>query len=1041
MDQKYIPLHVHTATGSVGDSILGIPEYVKKAKEYGVNALAITDHGSMGAIYSFATECQEAGINPVIGMEAYVVNDSSKKDKDHGRTASHHLVLLARTTEGIKNLLSIHNHAATEGFYYEPRTDWEHIQKYGNGIIGLSACVGGEIPQAILAGDLDYAKDLIGFYKESLDEFYLELQPGNFDAQLQVNRALVKLSEEMDVPLVVTNDIHYLDADDAVRHDYHVKLGRKSKADDGFVYPDTCYWFMDANAIKKHFVYDDIVTENVVAKAIDMTAKIADNCTAKLDTELHMPVFPTNNEETEEEMLYRMCYSRLMGMIENKPNPQEYVDRLDYELTVIREKGFCGYFLIVQDYVNWARENGIAVGPGRGSAAGSLVAHLLGITQPDPVKYGLLFERFLDPHRKKIPDIDVDFSVDGRDRMFQYAVEKYGYDRCALVSTLGTRKAKAAIHDAARILGYEPSVGNEIAKLIPDVYYGDDGEKKKDLDIKSSIEVVPELKKMSEKYHDILKLATDLEGLPSSKGIHAAGIIISPESLLSKAPLIKSNKDRVLATALNLGDAEKFLVKFDFLALATLDVINAVEKEVGWKFDYDDESLLHDDAVWNIISSRNTTGIFQIASKTYKDRMPRLKPRSIEELAACLALVRGPAISAHTDETYMRIVEGKEDIQKIHPLYDEVTSDTKGILVYQEQVMHLAVAFGMDLSTGYQLVKLGQKKKMKELGEYRAEFVTLASKKDCDEETANKIFDMVVRSAEYSFNYSHAVSYAFITYASAYLKVHYPLEFARALLTNTYARNKDKEYDMVLEDCRRQGIQFLPADFVKSNWEFSVENGKIRIGLCAVKGFGEKAVEAITNIRGSLENTKTIGELYSAIEDSEEARALNKKVMTVAVFSGLLDSFRKEGESRADLCAQYFAARGKKEEVPDEVKLSAKETFSTEADDAALEEIFYCGQFIYDPSNELSSFGWNNIKNKASFEADGYIRKVKIIKTKAKENMAFLTMATGDGDIEATVFPNVMRKVGQILRSKSMIRFHATKDNQDACILRSASAM
>lgn len=753
MSQKYYPLHVHTSLGSVGDSILGISEYVNKAKEYGLDALAITDHGSMSAMYEFAIECKKNNVKPIIGMEAYVTDDNSLKDKNHKNGTARHLVLLARTTEGLKNLLSIHNQAATEGFYYTARTDWDHLQKLGKGIIALSACVGGEIPQAILEDDHEKVANLIGFYKECFDEFYLELQPGTFPEQIKVNQQLTQYAKSFNVPLIVTNDIHYLTADDAKRHDYHVKLGRKKVTDDnGFIYPDTCYWFMNREDIMDSFCYDDQVTREIVGKAIDRAADVAARCSIDFSSHLFMPAYPVPTGQTEEEVLYRKCFTQLNRVIETKADPQAYVDRLNYELGVIKEKGFCGYFLVVQDYVNHARDNGIPVGPGRGSAAGSLVANMLGISQADPIEYGLLFERFLDPHREAVPDIDIDFAPgeEGREKMFHYAVEKYGYDHCALVSTIGIRHAKGAIHDAARILGYEVAVGNEIAKLIPDVYYGDDGEKKKDLDIQSSIEVIPELKRMRKTHGDIIDLAIKLEGLPASKSIHAAGILISPVSLLDKIPLIKSNKENVLATSLTLEGAEESFVKFDFLGLATLTVIKNTEESCGWSFDFQDDSLLHDDAVWDVIGSRNTTGLFQIASKTYKDRMPRLKPRSIEELAACLALVRGPAISAKTDEVYMQIIEGKKKVQLVHPLYDEITATTNGILIYQEQIMHLAVAFGMDLTTGYRIVKLSAKKKMHKLEEYRAEFIPLAAQHDCDEETANRIFDMIVQSGQYS---------------------------------------------------------------------------------------------------------------------------------------------------------------------------------------------------------------------------------------------------------------------------------------------------
>lgn len=950
MEEKYYPLHVHTSVGSVGDSILGISEYVKKAKEYNLKALAITDHGSMSAMYTFVDACEKNDIKPIIGMEAYVVDDNNvehQKEEKYKKGTASHLVLLAKNNQGFENLLRIHNQAATEGYYYEARTDWEHLLKWGKGIIAFSACVGGEIPRAILSDNLQRAEDLIGLYHECFDEFYLELQPGNFEEQIKVNHTLVKLAREKEIPLIVTNDIHYLTEKDAIRHDYHVKLGRKcnvSKNDD-LIYPDTVYWFMDTDALKDSFQYDDILTEDILTGAIKNTMNVANTCDVNFNDKIHMPKFPIDNGETEEEKLYRLCYDKLAKIIEDKSNPQEYMDRLEYELKVIEEKGFCGYFLIVADYVNWAKENGIPVGPGRGSAAGSLVTYLLGICQADPITYGLLFERFLDPHRESIPDIDIDFAPgeNGRDRMLQYAVEKYGKDCCALVSTITMRKARGAIHDAARILGYPPALGNEIAKFVPMVFYGEEGEKQTDLDIDTSLRNIPELKKYQEKYPDIFKLAMSLEGLPSTKGIHAAGMIISPVSLKTKIPLVKSNKEDVLATSLTLGDAEKSFVKFDFLSVSNLEIIKNTENNINWSFDFQDESLYQDEDVWNLIGSSNTTGLFQIASKTYRDRMYRLKPKTIKELAACLALVRGPAISANTDELYMRIVEGKEEVRLVHPIYDEITKDTNGILIYQEQIMHLAVAFGMDLSTGYRIVKASAKKKIAQLETYRQQFLKNAAEKDCDEKTANIIFDMIVESGLYSFNLSHAVSYALLTYASAYLKVHYPIEFMSNLLTYTYENSKEKEYGMVLKDCRKQNIEFLPADINKSAWKFTVEDGKIRIGLCAVKGLGEKAADTFMLLKEN--KFKNIEDLMKLINELKIGKTFNKKIMSVSIFSGLLDSILEE-KTRYDLYEEYLTAR--KEEMPDFIKLGVKNfefdpVITTKRE---LEKMFFHNSFI-----------------------------------------------------------------------------------------------
>lgn len=402
--KKYYPLHVHTCTGSVGDSILQIKDYIRRAKKYNLDAIAITDHGSMSAMYSFYDECVNADIKPIIGMEAYVVNDNTPKDSDH-RYNYGHLVLLAKNQTGLNNLLKIHNLASIEGFYYKPRIEHKYLKKYGAGIIGLSACVGGEIPIAIKEGNLDRAEELILFYKDCFDDFYLEIQPGTFDLQIKVNNILVFLSKKTNTDLVVTNDIHYLREDDYKAHDYHVRLKRKNfdNNDNTLIYPDKCYWFMNYERLCQSFVLTDNVTEEVISAAIKNASLIAHSCNVTLKNNVMMPVFDPNIDESVR--LEELCYSAMGKLaVKSKCNIAEYMNRLRRELKVIQDKGFCGYFLIVQDYVNWARTNGIAVGPGRGSAAGSLVSFLLGITQVDPIRYNLIFERFLDPSRNKIPD-------------------------------------------------------------------------------------------------------------------------------------------------------------------------------------------------------------------------------------------------------------------------------------------------------------------------------------------------------------------------------------------------------------------------------------------------------------------------------------------------------------------------------------------------------------------------------------------------------------------------------------------------------------
>lgn len=628
----------------------------------------------------------------------------------------------------------------------------------------------------------------------------------------------------------------------------------------------------------------------------------------KLSTVIHMPKY--SKTEDEDKLLNDLCQRKLSEIIQDKKSPQIYVDRLERELSVIKSKGFSGYFLIVYDYINHARRNNIAVGAGRGSAAGSLVSYLLEFSQADPIKYGLLFERFLDPNRSAIPDIDVDLAPDKRDEMFNYLIQRYEQDCCSLVSTFHIRKAGGALKDAARLYGVPPETANEFSKLIPHVYYSDDGSKMIDLPIKTALEISNELKAQAKLYPEVFELAAKLEGLPSSVGIHAAGMLVSPIPLTDSIPLTRTNKEGILATSLDLQDAENCFVKYDLLSPATASLIAATENDVGWKFNYRDESLLNDERVWKVIGSKNTVGIFQIASSTYKTRMPRLKPKSIRELAACLALIRSPSIIAKTDQLYMEIEEGKRQIELVHPIYDEITAEINGVLLYQEQIMHLAVAFGFDLSTGYKIVKLSAKKMVNDLRKFRVEFVTKAAQKKCDAPTANRIFDLIEQSGLYSFNLSHAVSYALIAYASAYMKVHYPTEYMKNLLTNTWSRGEKDDYDDVLKECKRLKIKFLPVDINKSEYEFTVEDAKIRIGLCAVKGLGQKAVNEILAAKPFADVDDMLGQV--------SRRIVNKKSVSALIFAGAFDYVNLD--RRAVYSAYIEKYYG---EVPEEVNIGA----------------------------------------------------------------------------------------------------------------------
>lgn len=875
----YIPLHAHDCAGSIGDSILQIKDYVKQAKELSLPAIGLTNHGSMASTFEFYEECTKNNIKPIIGLEVYWCKDRLLMEPENKKT--YHLILLAKNEVGLKNLIKINNDAAVNGFYYKPRTDDSILKKYSEGVIALSACVGGEIPQLILNQEINKAKERIQFFKETFSDFYLEIQPGNFSDQKIVNETLILLSKEMNIPLVMTNDIHYLNKEDSIAHDLHVKINRKKTLVDepGLSYPDDCYYFMKKEEILSHC--NDIKSAKDAIRNTIIITELCENYEYPIAFKM-----PSYTNKDEHDILTRRCYESLLRRINTLADPQQYVDRLEYELDVIQKLGFCGYFLIVQDFLNHAKQNDIMVGPGRGSVGGSVVAWLLDIVKADPIKHNLLFERFLSVNRKSLPDIDIDIISSKRDLMQHYAVEKYGKSSCALVSTTSYRKAKKAIRDVARVMSIDLSTADEIAKLIPTVYYDDAGEKTVDLSISESLKVVPELKAYQEKYPKLFQYAIELEDLPAAASIHAAGVVISPYDLTEKIPLIRSNKEGILATSYDKNIAEKFAIKFDFLALKNLDIINDTLRTANIQLNMNDE-FFEDESVWDIIGSKNTTGLFQISSPTYKRRMHRLKPKNIDELATCLALVRGPCISAKADEAFMQILEGKAQIRRIETTYDAVTKETNGILVFQEQLMNLCVAYGIDMDTSYDILKASSKKKIEKLKSYKNLFFEKTKAKNISSTTAEEIWKLIVDSGKYSFNKSHAVGYSLITYICAWLKIHYPAEYTAALFTNFYLDKKEADIKSLVKECRERKIKILPPDINASSWHCTAASSDtVRIGFCAIKSLGDKAGLA-------LESCQPFSD-YKDFEERVNKRIINRKIRNLLILSDTFSSFGKD---------------------------------------------------------------------------------------------------------------------------------------------------
>lgn len=1018
---SYAIPHLHTSGGSVGDSIVKIPELVKRAKEIGIKAIAVTNHGSLADMYDFYFECKKEGVKPLIGCEVYSTNDRLYKEKDSKR---HHLLLIAKNNNGLKNLLTICADAELVGKYYKPRTDWNFLEESDTSdIIATTACVGSEVNQYILNDEDDKALSLIKRMNNIFDNFYLEVQPGEFEEQIKVNKFLVNASEQLNIPILASNDVHYVYKEDYLAHDSHVKVQRKMKTDGELCYPDKCYYVM---------TYDELLDSlaksigiEKAKEAIDNTISLADMCDVEIEIDgLNLPEFDCPGEFTPKTYLEYVCLKKLNQIQHKIKDINEYQDRMYMELNVIEKLGFTSYFLIVRDFMEYARKNNILCGPGRGSVCGSLVAYLAGLTKIDAIKYNLLFDRFLSVHRTgSIPDVDMDIASAKRHMMFDYTVEKYGKDHCAAVSTFQIRKAKSAIKDACRIMDIDD--GEEIAKLIPMICYDEEGDKLTDLSIEQSLEQVEELREWAKIYPEMFDMAIKIEGLPRATSIHAAGTLIAKTTLHDLVPMIKKDDSNLNATSFDLSQAEKMmLVKYDFLGLSTLDVIADNMYKTNDIFDiefdnYDDENI------WNLIGSRNTAGLFQIASNTYKTRMPRLAPKTIEELAACLALVRGPCISAKTDEKYMRILEGKEEVELIHPIYDEATKDTYGIMIYQEQLMACCANFGLPLHEGYDLMKASAKKNMEKLASYENKLWELAVKKGMDRETFDKIFKMIVDSGLYSFNKSHAVAYATMCYMTAYYKYYYPVEYLAAEFTNIYtnvaAEKRKERLAETIKECRRIGIKFKPVTIENSKWEFTSEGDSIRIGMCAISSFGYKAYESLEYCLAQ-EVDPTLKDIFENVNKT----TCNKKSFNALIFAGVF----------GDITENYNKYCELREEDPQEVIVFHKNLkLNIYDDDRDIEYGMLGCNFIHSISNELKPIGYKELKNKSTFKTRALVTRVKKQRDKNKNMMAFLTLETGDGAIDAVMFAKTYEKYKKYVKKDLLIDITGKKDNDENCII------
>jgi len=882
----FIHLHNHTMY-SLLDGAIKIPDMLKTAADMGMPSIAITDHGNMFGAIDFYIQAKNYRIKPIIGIETYIVPDdhTQKRHVPGVPDAGYHLVLLAKNFKGYENLIKLSSIAFLDGFYYKPRIDKKLLSKYSEGLIALTACLKGEVAQVALKDNEDKLEETIKSYLDIFDakDFFLEIQNHNIAEEAAVRAALKKHAGKFGLGLVATNDCHYLKREHHAAHDALICLqtGKVVSDTDRMRYSTDQLYLKSPEQMKELFAD--------TPEAIENTVKIAERC--NLEIELHrnlVPEFPLpegfDSDDKYVDYMAKKGLEKRYGKVTPGLN-----DRLDYELKIIKQMGYSGYFLIVKDFIDYAKDNQIRVGPGRGSAAGSLVSYCLGITNIDPMKYNLLFERFLNPERISMPDIDIDFSDRGRDKVIDYVTKKYGRENVAQIITFGSMAARAVVRDVGRVLSVPYKEIDAVAKMIPEEI---------GMTLKRALEISVDLKekrKNDETIATVLEYSEILEGLARHASTHAAGVVIAPAPLTNFVPLYKSNKDEI-TTQYDMRIVETIgLLKMDFLGLRTLtvldDAIDLVRETHNIDIDID-KIPLDDPEVFKLFSKGNTIGVFQFESGGMRDYLRKLEPSSIDDLIAMNALYRPGPLDSGMIDTYIDCKKGKKEIEYIHPTLEPILKDTYGVIVFQEQVLKIAQELGgYSLGKADILRKAIGKKQAEVMAQQKSEFIEGAVKRKIDKKIAEKVFDMIETFARYGFVKAHSTGYAVIAYQTAYFKTHYPAEFMAAALTNDMGNSN--RVTIFKNECKELGVELLPPDINIGSVHFSVLDGKILFSLAAVKNVGHSAVEAIIKARGDGGFTD-IFDFCKRVN----LRSVNKKALESLIASGAFDSIEK---SRAKL--------------------------------------------------------------------------------------------------------------------------------------------
>ena len=1048
---QFCHLHTHTEY-SLLDGEASIKKLVARVKELGMDSCAITDHGSMYGVVDFYREAKAQGIHPIIGCEVYMA-PRSRFDKVHDiDNKTSHLILLAENQKGYKNLIKLVSAGYIDGFYYKPRIDFEMLKEHSEGIIALSACIAGEVPKALLRGDYDEAKKIALKYAEVLgkDNYFLEIQDHGLSEQKRIIPDMLRLSEETGIGLVATNDIHYLKKEDAKYQDVLMCIQMEKKVDD----PDRMKFETEEFYIKSPEEMMSLF--EYVPQAIENTEKIAKRCNVDFDFGTrHLPAYAVPDGKDAFEYLRELCQSGLEKRY--SPVSDELQKRLDYELGVIKSMGFVDYFLIVWDFIHFAKNNGVMVGPGRGSAAGSIVAYSLGITTVDPIKYGLIFERFLNPERVSMPDIDIDFAPNGRQKIIDYVVEKYGEGQVAQIITFGTMKAKLAIRDVGRALDIPYAEVDKVAKLVPfDLK----------MTISKALDISTELHALYEndpQIKELLDTSMALEGLPRHASTHAAGVVITSEPIVNYVPL-QLNSENFITTQFTKDTVENLgLLKMDFLGLRNLTVIENAVKIIKRTRGIDlnmDEIDYDCKEVYELISSGNTDGVFQLESAGMQSFMQELKPDTLEDVIAGIALYRpGPMEQI---PRYIKSKKNPETIKYKHPLLKNILDVTYGCMVYQEQVLEIVRTLaGYSLGKADSMRRVISKKKADQMVIERKNFIYGSDdgdipgciKNGIDEQTAISIFDEINDFANYAFNKSHAAAYAFVTYQTAYLKTFYPVEYMASLISSIDDLDKINHY---IANCKEMGIDRLPPDVNKSEDTFTVENNSIRFGLSAVKNVGRAMILNLVNERKNNGEFKN----FSDFIDRMAGQDMNKRALEGLISCGAFDSM---GVKRSQLLAVYEkaldgTAKAARDNVAGQMSLFDTIEEQSEMQFPNIDELdkktmlkmekqstglYFSGhpmEEYTDKIKKLTKYNISDVLTSVHKDEDGNYHAVegglqdgdmmiicaaiasrKNKTTRSNAQMAFLNVEDVYGSVECIVFPKVLNEFSPLLQEDNLV--------------------